>query len=454
MQIDAGARPKVKRLLANYRERIVSITFGVEVYTDEVNTDFCKYLAKNQTLEDLHFGKRQRSLNSFVPAIVRAILSNPKTHLKRINFSGAGLGDEQAKYIAALIKGNTSLQDLNLNNGTFGETSLHLITDVILQHNFFIEEIWTFSNPNLRTADMRIFEAIARNKENNKGKRMFAHELDNNEMVRWGRSKLMVIGQGGAGKTSTVRSLLGKAFVKEHDSTIGASLTKTDTSAWKETDVKESDFNETASRAVRKMHAAVEEKRVKEREAFLANQKVKFNLDDVLLTEELTQPKSLKGGFDDAGSTSGGGGKSKAATKGALKSKKGDAEEEFEIDREPIAGENFEALVEGKLLHETDVARRFKDRLISKAIQDGDDQDDENKLTFTIWDYGGQTVFYTLHHLFLTKYGVYLIVFDLSKFLGSYDDAHAEAVQFLRFWIRSVMVSERPCSTHILYHLK
>ena len=430
--LDRNVTSELKKLVKKPKEKVIRLSFGKNAVLGVQDEQlFCEYLENNQTLEDLNLGP-QSTLMSFLPDMVKAILNNRKTRLKRIDFSSCVVGNDAIQYIALLLKGNTSLQELNLNNGSFGEEAMHHLTDVILQSNLFIEEIWTFGNSNLRTADMRIFEAIARNKDNNKGKRMFASELDNNEMVRWGRSKLMVIGQGGAGKTSTVRSLLGKAFVKEHDSTIGASLTKTDTSAWQENKAKESDFNETASRAVRKMRAKVDEKREKEREEFLANKQLKFELENTLLEVEKLSPNRLDSAEEKKEKKEGSSGNAKK------KEKKTD---ELEIDREPISGENFEAKIAGKLLHETDVARRFKDRLISKAIQHGDEEDDENKLTFTIWDYGGQTVFYTLHHLFLTKYGVYLIVFDMSKFLGKYDDAHAEAVQFLRFWIRSVMVS-------------
>ena len=37
------------------------------------------------------------------------------------------------------------------------------------------------------------------------------------------------------------------------------------------------------------------------------------------------------------------------------------------------------------------------------------DKFDDYDLSFSIWDYGGQKVFYTLHHLFLTEFGVYLL---------------------------------------------
>lgn len=58
----------------------------------------------------------------------------------------------------------------------------------------------------------------------------------------------MVIGQGGAGKTSTVRALLNIPFNPNWDSTVGASLTKTSTSNWQEEAVASSDFNQVAAK--------------------------------------------------------------------------------------------------------------------------------------------------------------------------------------------------------------
>ena len=49
--------------------------------------------------------------------------------------------------------------------------------------------------------------------------------LNSTERVAWMQSKLMVVGEGRAGKTSTVRTLLGEPFVADLESTVGASLT-------------------------------------------------------------------------------------------------------------------------------------------------------------------------------------------------------------------------------------
>lgn len=61
-------------------------------------------------------------------------------------------------------------------------------------------------------------------------------------------------------------------------------------------------------------------------------------------------------------------------------------------------------------------------------------RDDKEGIRMSIWDYGGQDVFYTLHHLFLTKYGVYLVVFDMTKVLSQ----NAGAMEFIKFWLNSI----------------
>jgi NLR family CARD domain-containing protein 3 len=65
----------------------------------------------------------------------------------------------------------------------------------------------------------------------------------------------------------------------------------------------------------------------------------------------------------------------------------------------------------------------------------------EQSLRLSLWDFAGQDVFYSLHHLYLTRYGVYLVMFNmewLSSTAG--DDVRAECLGFLRFWLNSISV--------------
>ena len=79
----------------------------------------------------------------------------------------------------------------------------------------------------------------------------------------------------------------------------------------------------------------------------------------------------------------------------------------------------------------------------------------EESVTLITYDYGGQRVFYALHHLFLTRFGVYLCCFDMRKMVDTgateavvvdgkktgerrpiYDPAGC--LSFLRFWLASI----------------
>ena len=52
-----------------------------------------------------------------------------------------------------------------------------------------------------------------------------------------------------------------------------------------------------------------------------------------------------------------------------------------------------------------------------------------------MWDFGGQRVFYALHHAFLTRYGCYLVVFNMQNMLGS---GKAECMRYIRGWLRCI----------------
>ena len=64
--------------------------------------------------------------------------------------------------------------------------------------------------------------------ENEKNQRdQYLKRLNGTHKAPWKRSKLMVVGEGGAGKTATVRSLLNKVFDENWNSTVGVAITET-----------------------------------------------------------------------------------------------------------------------------------------------------------------------------------------------------------------------------------
>ena len=64
-------------------------------------------------------------------------------------------------------------------------------------------------------------------------------------------------------------------------------------------------------------------------------------------------------------------------------------------------------------------------------------------VVLSLWDYGGQRIFHCLHPLFLSRYGIYFVVFNLVRMALSGDGERVECVKDLRFWLSSVAVHGR-----------
>ena len=60
----------------------------------------------------------------------------------------------------------------------------------------------------------------------------------------------------------------------------------------------------------------------------------------------------------------------------------------------------------------------------------------ENELTLSLWDFGGQIVFYSMHHVFMTSTGVYLLVFDMRELC--IPDSIDSAMEYIQFWLQSI----------------
>lgn len=58
-----------------------------------------------------------------------------------------------------------------------------------------------------------------------------------------------------------------------------------------------------------------------------------------------------------------------------------------------------------------------------------------SKISFNLWDFAGDAVFDSLHHLFLTEYGCYILVFNSKRVLS--EDHRAQALKYLKFWLFS-----------------
>src|SRR6202012_1818750 len=69
--------------------------------------------------------------------------------------------------------------------------------------------------------------------------------------------------------------------------------------------------------------------------------------------------------------------------------------------------------------------------------------DNKMKISLSIWDLGGQEVFYALHHLFLTKYAVYLCIFDMRQMISDKEEDRLLSMNYTNFWLRSIEMHAR-----------
>ena len=68
-----------------------------------------------------------------------------------------------------------------------------------------------------------------------------------------------------------------------------------------------------------------------------------------------------------------------------------------------------------------------------------EDEDYEDELTLSVFDYRGQPMFLSnIQHSYLTRNCCYVVVFDMMKILN--EKTRDEAIYYLEFWIKSIEV--------------
>ena len=62
-----------------------------------------------------------------------------------------------------------------------------------------------------------------------------------------------------------------------------------------------------------------------------------------------------------------------------------------------------------------------------------------SKVVLGIFDFGGQDVFMVIHHLFLTLFGFYIIVFNMEDLRGG-AETQEKCKKYLFFWVNSILM--------------
>ncbi|EGD77427.1 hypothetical protein PTSG_08524 [Salpingoeca rosetta] len=269
-----------------------------------------------------------------------------------------------------------------------------------------------------------------------------------------GRAKLIFIGQGRAGKTSTFHSLIGHMFNKHEHSTHGAASTdlaviveSMDVHDWQELDAEiselmrslcgtalaqESGVDWEMKQAMMKAKADLESRiaqhhqQQRQQEAEKAKKAAAAKLKQKQLqnaketrprpssrTSPATVPKPTKASHDSASASK------KHATLNP--SSQSDA----------AARDNTTTATTGMSAEEMEKA--IKEFNVGAVMGEG-----KARVTFKIFDLGGQSTFYIFHPFFLTEYAVYLLVFSMEDLLHQDESKRAETWEFMEHWLSSL----------------
>ncbi|GBG34278.1 Nucleotide-binding oligomerization domain-containing protein 2 [Hondaea fermentalgiana] len=385
---DGGAKALADALAKNSSLQTLSLSHNYIV--DGGAKALADALAKNSSLQTL--GLEHNQIGSDGSKALAFALTKISS-LQTLGLNTTNIDDVGAKALAYALAKNPSLQTLMLRDNNIGDDGAKALADALANNTCLLTYLdlntWTFSDRTLTRIGIPRDEL---RKEAISGRSTAAHEahdaLKANGKVRWGRAKLMVVGKVAAGKTSTIRTLLSQPYNPDHDSTIGVELKLTHTRDWKERKCYgDADLGEQIAKYVH-LQLAIVKNRLKR-----------------LSDGDLRHPTPPRMSTSSSASNV-----------------------------------SFD---------EREIAKAVSTPLRLHIKKQADKPDEE--ISFTIWDYGGQEVFYALHHLFLTQYGVYVLVFDMREVLGKkrfkerLDEreyaklaSQEDSLETFRFWIDSI----------------
>lgn len=258
----------------------------------------------------------------------------------------------------------------------------------------------------------------------------------------WRRSKIMIVGEGRAGKTALANSILGRPY-ENLDSTIGINEFTCNVGYANVGNVAWQGLND--------------HKQAKEFELALASIMLDSKTGKIVDKENAMEididklAQTGRGGYQDWEDVAG---DPKLSEVEDLKLEKdlprGNA---FNVVRSreanPIIpndlnlGENnIQAESEDveKEIHLTEEPSRDIDTsLVMKYL--GEKSQVDSKFILSVFDFGGQSVFNVIHPFFLTRFGVYVVVFNMEWLSSKADGKTKEdCIQYLSFWINSIII--------------
>ena len=227
----------------------------------------------------------------------------------------------------------------------------------------------------------------------------------------WGRSKIMIVGEGRAGKTALSNSIIGKPF-EDTESTVGINqltfdvkYTSLGQGTWNEYVKPEKEFEAAIASMV--MIEDSNRDTQQERTSNQSNQ----NADTVNKENTPSSPSSSSLSLSEVAMIRNNNVTNHLDVNHTRNDSKQNKDKEF-----PPVDED----------------------LVMKCLSDS--VQSQSKVILSLFDFGGQSVFDIIHHFFLTKYGVYILVFRMDWILSSDQSLVDRCFSLLSFWMNSITV--------------
>ena len=370
-------------------------------------------LRKNKTLFKLLLNGAM--LDDADGALILGAIENHPT-LDLIDLIRNDLGRESSLKIASLVQNNRVLKEYYFRDNQLDAQAISLAISN-MEDNYVITYFDVQGNAGItEEAVSRVSELLARNREKEKEAFAKAMQMKSSSKAGWHRSKVMVVGQGRAGKTATVNSLQGKTFDANWDSTIGINQTEVvanQNDRWRPAKKTEKGDNALKFAAMVAAKQIREQKGPRKSNSRRSLWSLASQVKGGLREEEKSQQGEVLNPTNVAGE-GGARGEGERGGEGGTRGVEGERGGEVEHAQEDEGTAEF--------------MKDYKHDLVVKA------QIRRDAITVSVWDYGGQKVFYTLHQLFLTEYGIYLLVFSIPHLLKK----PQESLEYLNLWINSI----------------